>query len=74
MQTSMTDMSNTTPEELKAFFKYLPLQRIGQTEEIANVVAFLASDEASYIAGAEYAVDGGETTGTYLPLAPGAPM
>jgi|SRR5271154_533871 len=73
MQTAMTDMSRNSPEELKAIFKYLPLQRIGRTAEIANLVAFLASDEASYIAGAEYAVDGGETAGTYRPLAPGAP-
>lgn len=36
-----------------------PLRRIGQPEEVANVVAFLASDEASFMTGAEVEVSGG---------------
>jgi NAD(P)-dependent dehydrogenase (short-subunit alcohol dehydrogenase family) len=38
---------------------FQPLRRIGTPEEIANVVAFVASDEASFITGAEVVVDGG---------------
>ena len=38
---------------------YMPMGRIGTVEEVANVVAFLASDEATYITGAAYAIDGG---------------
>jgi NAD(P)-dependent dehydrogenase (short-subunit alcohol dehydrogenase family) len=38
-----------------------PLGRLGTAEEVANVYAFLASDEASYITGAMYEVEGGIT-------------
>lgn len=52
-----------TEEERKGLFAQLtsivPLGRIGQPEEIAKTVVFLASDDASFIAGVELFVDGG---------------
>ena len=45
------------------WIKKLPLARWGQPDDVANVVTFLASDEAAYVTGAEWSVDGGATSG-----------
>jgi NAD(P)-dependent dehydrogenase (short-subunit alcohol dehydrogenase family) len=49
------------PEFIKALGETTPLNRASQPEEIAEVVAFLASPRASYVTGATVAVDGGRT-------------
>jgi NAD(P)-dependent dehydrogenase (short-subunit alcohol dehydrogenase family) len=56
-----TPMTNDQgkPGEVAAIAKTIPAQRLGQPREIATTVAFLLSDEASYITGAHLAVDGG---------------
>ena len=46
---------------LQQMREQVPLHRLGKPEEIANVYAFLASDEASYINGAVFEVSGGRT-------------
>lgn len=46
-------------EVLKEWGKFHPLQRVAQPEEVAQVIAFLLSDEASFLTGSSYRVDGG---------------
>ncbi|MDX1279083.1 SDR family oxidoreductase [Oceanihabitans sediminis] len=47
------------PEQMEMMKKATPMQRNGQPEDIANVVAFLASEKASFITGTDILVDGG---------------
>ena len=46
-------------EFIKSLVTQIPLKRLGRPEEVAGVVAFLASSDASYITGVEINVDGG---------------
>jgi 3-oxoacyl-[acyl-carrier protein] reductase len=51
-----SDMTAELPDDLLA---HIPARRMGTPEEVAAVVRFLASDEASYVTGATFTVDGG---------------
>lgn len=44
---------------LDALLKNIPLGRMGTSEEVASLTAFLASDEAAYVTGSTYFIDGG---------------
>jgi 3-oxoacyl-[acyl-carrier protein] reductase len=55
-----SDMTDSLPEDLKnAYMANIPLKRFGETEDIANAVAWLACDESSYITGQIISVNGG---------------
>ncbi|HVF87385.1 MAG TPA: 3-oxoacyl-ACP reductase family protein [Pyrinomonadaceae bacterium] len=49
----------STPEMMKAFVGTIPLGRVGTSEEVARVIAFLASDAASYLTGETVEINGG---------------
>lgn len=59
-----TDMNRsvwTVPEKVAPFIERIPMARIGQVEDIARAVMFLASEDAAYITGQVLCVDGGVT-------------
>jgi 3alpha(or 20beta)-hydroxysteroid dehydrogenase len=64
-----TDMLPVPEPDRTEHFADVPLQRVGETDEVARLVAFLASDASSYLTGAEIAIDGGMDAGR-APLRP----
>ncbi len=61
VHTQLTRSVTETPEGHAMLANRHPMGRLGEPEEIANVIAFLASDEASFVTGAVWTVDGGYT-------------
>jgi 3alpha(or 20beta)-hydroxysteroid dehydrogenase len=68
IDTPMLNPDGKNPSEFD--FLRIGLGRVGRPEEVARATAFLASDQASYISGAELAVDGTWSAGVYLDGAP----
>lgn len=52
-----------TPEAQRAFAAKVPLKRLGRPEDVAALFAFLASDDAAWITGQAFVIDGGEIAG-----------
>src|SRR6266481_1191905 len=61
--TGMLTRFTGTPENKAALVTSVPMGRLGLSEELANAIVFIASDEASYITGHVLNVDGGKTVG-----------
>lgn len=59
IETPMVASLQSSDEALQGINALTPLGRLGKPEEVANAILFLASDEASFITGAELTIDGG---------------
>ena len=73
VNTKIANPMDAPAEVLNPLFTYYPLQRLGEPEEVAKLNLFLASDDASFVTGAEISIDGGSSAGRYLKMLPGAP-
>lgn len=62
-----TPVFQASPGIVEEYAKLVPMGRVGRPEEIAGVVAFLCSDDASYMTGAAIVIDGGVTAATGQP-------
>jgi meso-butanediol dehydrogenase/(S,S)-butanediol dehydrogenase/diacetyl reductase len=70
IETAMTDLTVARPEDRAAWLSPIPLARMGRPEEMANVIAFLCSGEASYMTGSIVTADGGISAHTGQPNVP----
>lgn len=71
VHTGMTDQVYSDPARRAERASHIPLRRVGMPEDIARVVAFLASADAGYVTGVDLAVDGGVST-SLMPTLRGA--
>jgi meso-butanediol dehydrogenase/(S,S)-butanediol dehydrogenase/diacetyl reductase len=67
IETPLFSGIHAVPGLFEGFVRSTPMGRVGSAEEVAEVVAFLLSDAASFMTGAIIPIDGGVTCGTGLP-------
>jgi 3alpha(or 20beta)-hydroxysteroid dehydrogenase len=63
IDTPMTRSDDFADVDQDAEYAGLPIPRVGQPEDVARLILFLASDESAYCTGAEFVIDGGQTAG-----------
>jgi glucose 1-dehydrogenase len=59
IKTPMNENLEANKEQLESLLNNIPLNRLGTTDDVAELAAFLASDKAGYITGSTYVIDGG---------------
>jgi meso-butanediol dehydrogenase/(S,S)-butanediol dehydrogenase/diacetyl reductase len=67
IHTPLLEQSLVNPRISEGFLRAIPLGRLGRPQEMANVVLFLGSDLASFVTGAAFVADGGQTAKTGSP-------
>ncbi len=65
----MIQQVDVVPSMKQAFLDSIPVGRTASPDEVANLAVFLASDLASFITGAVYTIDGGQTAQINMPSA-----
>lgn len=61
INTPMAAPLMNNPEQLDPILSHYPIRRVGKPEEVANMVLYLASDEAAWVTGGSFSIDGGMT-------------
>jgi NAD(P)-dependent dehydrogenase (short-subunit alcohol dehydrogenase family) len=61
IDTPMAAPLMSSPEQLDPILSHYPIRRAGKPEEVANMVLYLASDEAAWVTGGTFPIDGGMT-------------